>query len=295
MGEGSAPHAGGTGRRVASTLLLAAGLACGAEGPSRAAADDPGIPAADTAVCRLIEASARRQEIPVGFLTRLIWQESSFRARAVSPAGARGIAQFMPETAGERGLFDPFDPEAAIPKAAELLADLDRRFGNLGLAAAAYNAGSTRVSAWLGGTRDLPAETRDYVLAVTRRPVEDWKGATLADGRVPADPGSCEGTLALLKASLPALAAGSSLLAPWGVQLAGSFSKAAAVAAYAHRRAELAAVLRDEPPMVVGGRAPGRGFRPFYRVRFPASSRAAAGAICDRIMRLGGACSVSKS
>ena len=88
---------------------------------------------------------------------------------------------------------------------------------------------------------------------------------------------------------------GSSLLAPWGVQLAGSFSKAAAIAAYASRRAELAAVLRDEPPMVIGGRAPGRGFRPFYRVRFPAPSRPAASAMCDRIMRLGGACSVSKS
>ena len=47
----------------------------------------------------------------------------------------------MPKTADERGLANPFDPEEAIPKSAELLADLKQRFGNLGLAAAAYNAG----------------------------------------------------------------------------------------------------------------------------------------------------------
>ena len=96
---------------------------------------------------------ARRgtNRLPAEFLTRLIWRESSFRAGAVSPAGARGIAQFMPGTAQERGLADPFDPEQAIPKAAHLLADLRRRFGNLGIAAAAYNAGPARVGDWLRG------------------------------------------------------------------------------------------------------------------------------------------------
>src|SRR4051812_2917669 len=72
-------------------------------------------------ICRLIESSALAQGLPTPFLTRLIWQESNFQADAVSPAGARGIAQFMPGTAGERGLADPFDPETAIAKAAALL------------------------------------------------------------------------------------------------------------------------------------------------------------------------------
>ncbi|HWG04935.1 MAG TPA: transglycosylase SLT domain-containing protein, partial [Beijerinckiaceae bacterium] len=58
----------------------------------------------EQAVCRLIDAAAQARDLPIGFLTRLIWQESSFRASAVSPAGAQGIAQFMPRTAGERGL-----------------------------------------------------------------------------------------------------------------------------------------------------------------------------------------------
>src|SRR5262245_17580460 len=64
----------------------------------------------DQAMCRLIESSAAAQKLPVPFLTRLIWRESSFRAGVVSPKGAQGIAQFMPATAAERGLADPFDP-----------------------------------------------------------------------------------------------------------------------------------------------------------------------------------------
>ena len=100
----------------------------------------------EQALCRLIDGSAKAQGLPVPFLTRLIWRESSFRVSVVSPVGAQGVAQFMPGTAQERGLLDPFDPEQAIPHAAHLLADLKRRFGNLGLAAAAYNGGPARVT-----------------------------------------------------------------------------------------------------------------------------------------------------
>src|SRR6266851_4341531 len=117
----------------------------------------------DHAICRLIESSARESRLPVAFLTRIVWRESSFRAGVVSPAGAEGIAQFMPQTARERGLADPFDPEQAIPEAARLLADLRRQYGSLAVAAAAYNAGPGRVVSWLHGQAELPAETRAYV------------------------------------------------------------------------------------------------------------------------------------
>jgi soluble lytic murein transglycosylase-like protein len=60
---------------------------------------------------------------------------------AVSRAGAQGVAQFMPATARWRCLADPFDSLEAIAQSAKLLRDLGREFGNLGLAAAAYNAG----------------------------------------------------------------------------------------------------------------------------------------------------------
>ena len=71
----------------------------------------------------------------------MIWQESRFNARAVSRKGAQGIAQFMPQTADWRGLADPFDPIEALRHSAGYLRDLRNRFGNLGLAAAGYNAG----------------------------------------------------------------------------------------------------------------------------------------------------------
>jgi hypothetical protein len=252
----------------------------------------------EVSVCRLIESSARTQSLPVAFLTRLIWQESSFRPNAISPAGAQGVAQFMPKTADERGLANPFDPEEAIPKSAELLADLKQRFGNLGLAAAGYNAGPSRVANWLAGHGNLPTETRDYVLTITRRPVEDWIGdaaaETITDSALSSKL-SCLQTTAAIRRSTPRFVAASALFAPWGVQLAGSFSKAAALAAYARARSSYSTIIGKIEPMVIGGRVRSRGFAPYYQVRAPAPSRAAADALCEKILRAGGACAVLRS
>jgi Transglycosylase SLT domain len=126
------------------------------------------------ASCSIIEEAARAHRLPVSLLTRLIWHESRFQVAAVSRVGAEGIAQFMPETADERGLTNPLNPEQAIPEAAKLLAELDRRFGNLGLAIAAYNAGPGRVASWLSGAVTLPRETRTLVRAVTGRSADLW-------------------------------------------------------------------------------------------------------------------------
>ena len=82
----------------------------------------------------------------------------------------------MPETARLSGLENPFNPLEAIAKSGQLLHGLRLEFGNLGLAAAAYNAGSGRVRDWLGGRRPLPGETRAYVQLVTGRSVEEWTG-----------------------------------------------------------------------------------------------------------------------
>jgi soluble lytic murein transglycosylase-like protein len=95
-------------------------------------------PTADD-VCRTLEEAAAENGLPVEFFARVIWQESRFNARAVSPKGASGIAQFMPQTAGWHGLADPFDPIEALRHSAGYLRELRDRFGNLGLAAAAYN------------------------------------------------------------------------------------------------------------------------------------------------------------
>ncbi len=81
-------------------------------------------------ICQLIGANADAHGIPRDFFARLIWKESRFDHRAVSPVGAEGIAQFMPYTAKERGLADPFDVEQAIPASANFLRDLKGAFGN---------------------------------------------------------------------------------------------------------------------------------------------------------------------
>ncbi len=282
--------------RLAAFALLAALCVGGA-----AAATGAGAPKEETlaqSVCRLIESSAQLHGLPVVFLTRLIWQESSFQPGAVSPAGAQGIAQFMPGTASDQGLANPFDPEEAIPKAAALLADLKGHFGNLGLAAAAYNAGSGRVGEWLAGSGSLPAETQSYVAIITRHSVDDWRGdpppATKAGPVFPES--TCLQEIAAVRIAQPlAVVATSSLTAPWGVQIAGSFSKAAALASFARARNLYAGILGNVEPMVIGGVLRTRGFSPFYRVRAPASTRAEAEGLCTRILRVGGACAVLRN
>lgn len=120
---------------------------------------------------------ARKSGLPPGFLVRLIWTESRFDADAISPKGARGIAQFMPGTARARGLEDPFDPKSAIAASAKYLGELRDKFGNVGLAAAAYNAGEGRAGSFVDGKSRLPNETEDYVFYITGYTSDKWKAA----------------------------------------------------------------------------------------------------------------------
>ncbi|MBV9558783.1 MAG: lytic transglycosylase domain-containing protein, partial [Pseudolabrys sp.] len=122
------------------------------------------------------------------FLIKLINQESGFNQNAVSPVGAQGVAQFMPETAARMKLDDPFNPLKAVHASAQLLRNLLEQFGNkLGLAAAAYNAGPKRVQDWLAKKSGLPKETRDYVERITGRKADDWKAEKVsAQFRMPA-------------------------------------------------------------------------------------------------------------
>jgi hypothetical protein len=252
----------------------------------------------DQAVCRFIEAAAKDHAIPRGFLTRLIWRESSFRSHVVSPVGAQGIAQFMPGTAKERGLADPFDPEQAIPKAAEFLADLKAQFGNIGLAAAAYNGGPTRVANWLAERGGLPLETRNFVYNITRRDAEDW--AAVAAGEMDtiepvADDPPCIEIAALLRGPGAPPGSAPAPFAPWGVQLAGNFSRDRALASFRRESGRYAGVLGDIQPMLIGTRLRARGNAPFFRVRVPAQTRTEAEALCGKIRASGGSCVVLKS
>lgn len=128
-------------------------------------------------VCDVLVKAAEKNDLPIPYFIRLLFQESGFRPDVVSRAGAQGVAQFMPETAADVGLDNPFDPLEAIPASARLLRGLFQQFGNLGLAAAAYNAGPKRIEAWLSKKGTLPPETQGYVKSITGRPAENWKVA----------------------------------------------------------------------------------------------------------------------
>jgi len=127
-----------------------------------------------TELCSTVASVAKANNLPLLFFANLIHQESGFKPHVGSPVGAQGIAQFMPRVAASYGLANPFDPIAALAASGKLLAELVEQFGNLGLAAAAYNAGPKRVQDWVARKRGLPAETRKYVQSITGRAAEHW-------------------------------------------------------------------------------------------------------------------------
>ncbi|HKN31559.1 MAG TPA: lytic transglycosylase domain-containing protein [Roseiarcus sp.] len=283
------------GRRIGALLIAA--VAASSAAPAFAAEAAPATDNALATLCGIVETAAREEGLPINFFTQLIWRESSFQPGAVSAAGAQGVAQFMPGTAFERGLADPFDPAAAIPASAKLLSEHARRFGNLGLAAAAYNAGPNAVADWLAGHGSLPLETQDYVLAITGHDVEEWRGDKPPASASPDPSEPCLASIAKLRIargpSVSPIVSG--LFAPWGVQVAGSFSKAAALGAFARAERTYASVIGGLEPFVLGSTWRTRGFRPFYRVRLPAQSRGEADKLCNRLQTAGGACVVLRS
>jgi len=108
--------------------------------------------------------AAMRWNVSAALIAAQLYAESNFNPFAVSGAGARGIAQFMPGTARAYGLFDPFDAEASISAQAHLMRDLLRTFGAVTLALAAYNAGSGAVER-CGCVPPYP-ETQAYVARI---------------------------------------------------------------------------------------------------------------------------------
>ena len=112
-----------------------------------------------------IAKAALRHNVPMDLLAAQLYAESDFNPFARSPAGAEGIAQFMPGTARAYGLRDPFDADQAIDAQARLMRDLLDRFGGkVALALAAYNAGPGAVERY-GGVPPY-AETRGYVAKI---------------------------------------------------------------------------------------------------------------------------------
>ena len=249
--------------------------------------------------CDLIDRVARVNAIPSLFIARLISVESGFRPGAVSPKGASGIAQFMPETARLRRLANPFEPGSALKAAIEYLSELRHRFGNLGLAAAAYNAGENRVEAYIRGG-GLPFETENYVMATTGRPAADWIGVSH-----PTEPFSLAVSAAQFIPQCLRLARGfrrdevggpvATILLPWGAQVAESFSRSSAIRVFQNLQRRFPSVFGSSPPMVISTRNYSRGSALRHATFLGARSRAEADGKCAEMRRFGVACLVLKT
>ena len=167
---------------VVGAVHGAAGI--GSEGaPSDQA---PGL----ASICLMIDSAAHANALPLGFFARVIWQESRFRPEEVGPmtrGGARalGIAQFMPATAAERHLLEPFNPVERDQNRAGFWQTGAPSLVTLGLRRLPDNAGPQRVRKFMTGSRGLPRETRNYVLAITGRSVDAWA----KDGRLESNDG----------------------------------------------------------------------------------------------------------
>jgi SPOR domain/Transglycosylase SLT domain len=202
----------------------------------------------------------------------------------------------MPMTAAERLLHDPFDPVQALPKSAEFLRELRAQFGNLGLAAAAYNAGPQRVRDWLAGKRTLPSETQIYVRNVTGRSVQEWarpdqKSLTLT---ISTEMSCAQIQTAKLvaKPQSPSVVVRPKPMSDWGVQLVGDRSEITALAVYRQLQKKHEAILGGYEPVVIRTTVKMSSAPIWSRVRIGADTREAAQALCSRLRAVGENCLV---
>lgn len=152
---------------IVVVLLSAGGVAGAQAGDKRVSA----VTSESGRFARFVSEAAHRFGIPTSWITAVMRAESRGVVRAVSPKGAMGLMQIMPDTwSGLRSRYrlgaDPFDPHDNILAGAAYLRELHDRYGELGFLAA-YNAGPGRYEDHLATGRPLPAETRAYVAALT--------------------------------------------------------------------------------------------------------------------------------
>lgn len=258
--------------------------------------DHIGAPDPVHRICNLIETHAVLNDIPREFFARLIWKESRFDVNAVSPAGAEGIAQFMPGTAKLRGLQDAFDAPKAIAASAKYLGEMSRSYGNLGLAAAAYNAGEGRVGRWLTTGGFLPVETENYVLDIMGEPADNFANAAYTGTNRPLEEKrsfaeSCRRLPIIRTRTVPMASVHTK---PWGIQVGGNFRRAAAVQQWERVRSRYPQLLNKFEP-VVSRKRMAFGPRAFYTVRIGVETRNDAYKICAQLRSVGGSCAVMRN
>lgn len=250
-------------------------------------------------VCKLIERNAADHNLDPAFLARLLWKESRFEPSAVSPAGALGIAQFMPGTAQLYRLDDPFNPAQAIQKSAWYLRQLTTQFGNIGLASVAYNGGEARAARFIAGQSGLPFETLDYTESITGFPAHRWRDN-------PPAPGDLRLALADDLPFRPAceqMAESRKLrefdtqpqVFPWGVILASHPSQSGAAQQVARLNRTLRPILEDGKRIGYVRKRMNGMPRAVFTAQVGYESRAEALTFCTRFQRLGGRCIVLRN
>lgn len=246
--------------------------------------------------CQALEYFAGRHGLDRNFFTRLIWQESRFDPNARSPANAMGIAQFIRSTAKLRGLKDPYNPAEALEHSAEYLGDMQRRFGNMGLAAVGYNGGERRATGLLQGG-GLARETINYVQIITGLTAETWRDAppktldlSLQKG-VPFTQACYDlaqnRRLTQLKVIPP-----KPRYKKWGVQVAWGKTEKLSRAAYRRATGACRGVIGKRRVDYIRVRNRVRGRPPFVMARISFDNRSQAGSFCQRLRSAGCACAV---
>ena len=247
-------------------------------------------------VCTTIERASAENRLDPNFLARLLWKESLFEPEAVSPVGALGIAQFMPETARIRKLDDPLNPAKAIHASADYLRYLIDGFGNMGLAAVAYNGGERRALNFYNGGTVLPYETQDYVEAITGHNAWKWRDEPPAEVDLRLD------KQASFRDACIKLAGNRSLKEfgtkarswPWGVILASHPQQSGAQKQVSQLNRQLRPILGGKRVSYVRKSLTGSG-RKVYTAQVGYSSRAQANAFCTQLRAVGGRCIVLKN
>lgn len=279
----------------APAYVHAPGVMCSNGGLGPVACIRPDHAAFD--ICQHIEDAARRHILPPGFFARLLWQESRFDANALSPAGAQGIAQFMPGTAKLRGFSDAYNPAEAMERSAHYLGELVRVYGNPGLAAVAYNGGERRADGFVAGG-GLARETINYVPIITGLSAEVWRDAPpkIHDFRLDADVPFMRACLEMAKTRrVSALSPPRPRWQLWGVQVGFGKTKDAARANIARLTRQCGSALGKERIEYIPVKSRVKGRPPYIMGRVGRSSRARADALCRQLARAGCVCRVYRN
>ena len=247
--------------------------------------------------CNAIDTFSRRHGLNRDFFARLIWQESRFNPNALSPANARGIAQFIPSTAKLRGLSDPYNPDDALEHSAQYLAEMVDRYGNEGLAAIGYNGGEGRASGFLEG-KGLARETVNYVPIITGLTAEDWRDnpPESHDMRLSKTEGFLPACYTMAKnRRLTPLARPRPAIKTWGVQLAFGKTRAQAERTLKQRTSRCSAQVRREKTDFVNVKHRASTQKGYDMARIGRNTRKAADKLCAELRQRGCLCAVYRN